>query len=190
MTFGLLSSAAVTFAFGMEPGIYGSLYILIAAVLALLVLVLVRDTPQSCGLPPIGSSRNDCPPDYTPEHEGTFTCKEIFFRHVINNKYLWAIAVANAFVYFVRYGVVDWIPTSLQTAKGLSFQQSSVAWAAFEFAGIPGTLLCGWNLDRLFKGSRPPATIRFMAMIVCGLFSMVFSALTLRHFTTSGLRPA
>ena len=41
-------------------------------------------------------------------------------------------AVANAFVYFVRYGVVDWIPTYLQTAKGYSFQQSSWAWAAFE----------------------------------------------------------
>ena len=44
---------------------------------------------------------------------------------MLNNKFLWAIAVANAFVYFVRYGVVDWIPTYLQTAKGFSFKESS-----------------------------------------------------------------
>ena len=71
---------------------------IIAAVLALLVLMLVRDTPQSCGLPPIETSRNDYPPGYSPEHERTLPFKEIFFRHVLNNKYLWAIAVANAFV--------------------------------------------------------------------------------------------
>jgi len=73
---------------------------------------------------------------------------------VLNNKYLWAIAVANAFVYFVRYGVVDWIPTYLQTAKGFSFQQSSAAWSAFEYSAIPGTILCGWISDKLFKGRR------------------------------------
>ncbi len=142
---------------------------IIAALLALVVLLLVRDTPQSCGLPPVEAWRNDYPPDYSAEHERTLSFKEIFLQHVLNNKYLWAIAVANAFVYFVRYGVVDWVPTYLQTAKGFSFQQSSVAWAAFEFAGIPGTLLCGWISDRVFKGSRAPATILFMALTLAGL---------------------
>jgi MFS family permease len=64
---------------------------------------------------------NDYPADYSAAHEQTLTFKEIFFGYVLNNKFLWAIAVANAFVYFVRYGVVDWIPTYLQTAKGFSF---------------------------------------------------------------------
>ena len=64
---------------------------------------------------------------------------------------------------------MDWIPTYLQTAKGFSFQQSSLAWAAFEFAGIPGTILCGWMSDKIFKGSRAPATILFMALTLGGL---------------------
>jgi OPA family glycerol-3-phosphate transporter-like MFS transporter len=81
------------------------------------------------------------------------------------------IAVANAFVYFVRFGMVDWIPTYLQTAKQFSFQQSSVAWAAFEFAGIPGTILCGWVSDRYFRGRRAPATILFMALTLLGLIA-------------------
>lgn len=142
---------------------------IIAALVAVLIAVLLRDTPQSCGLPPIEVYKNDYPPDYSAAHERTFTFKEIFFSYVLNNKFLWAIAVANAFVYFVRFGVVDWIPTYLQVDKGFSFQQSSLAWAAFEFAGIPGTILCGWMSDKIFKGSRAPATILFMALTLIGL---------------------
>ncbi len=92
---------------------------IVAAGVALLALVLLRDTPQSCGLPPIEEHRNDYPPAYSEAHERDFTFRQIFLEHVLNNKYLWAIAVANAFMYFVRYGVVNWIPTYLQTAQGI-----------------------------------------------------------------------
>lgn len=142
---------------------------LVAAGCALIVAWLLRDTPQSCGLPPIERYKNDYPPDYSEAHERTFTFREIFFQHVFRNRFLWAIAVANAFVYFVRYGVVDWIPTYLQTAKGFSFEQSSWAWAAFEYAAIPGTILCGWVSDKVFKGRRAPATILFMALTLAAL---------------------
>jgi OPA family glycerol-3-phosphate transporter-like MFS transporter len=136
----------------------------IAAALAVVIFFLLRDTPQSEGLPPIEQHRNDYPPDYTADHERTMTFKEIFFTHVLPNKYLWAIAIANAFVYFVRYGVVNWIPTYLETAKGFSFQQSSIGWSLYEYAAIPGTIACGWISDKVFKGRRAPATILFMAL--------------------------
>lgn len=141
----------------------------VATGVAAVVILLLRDTPQSCGLPPVEVYKNDYPPDYSAAHERTFTFREIFFGHIFNNKFLWAIAAANAFVYFVRYGVVDWIPTYLQTAKGFSFQQSSTAWALFEYAAIPGTILCGWMSDKVFKGRRAPATILFMGFTLVGL---------------------
>ena len=137
---------------------------LIAAAIAVVVFFLLRDTPQSCGLPPVEEYRNDYPPDYSADNERVFTFREIFLGHVLNNRYLWAIAVANAFVYFVRYGVVNWIPTYLETAKGFSFKQSSTAWALYEFAAIPGTIACGFVSDRYFKGRRAPANILFMAL--------------------------
>lgn len=141
----------------------------IAAAVAGVVLLLVRDTPQSCGLPPIERFKNDYPPNYSAEHERTFTFKEIFLTYVLNNRYLWAIAIANAFVYFVRYGVSNWIPTYLQTAKGFNFKESGLAWTAFELAGIPGTILCGWLSDKVFKARRAPATILFMGLTLGGL---------------------
>jgi MFS transporter, OPA family, glycerol-3-phosphate transporter len=137
---------------------------LIAACVAIMAFFLLQDTPQSRGLPPVERWRNDYRSDYSADHERTFTYREIFFEHVLSNRYLWAIAVANAFVYFVRYGVVNWIPTYLETAKGFSFQQSSLGWALYEYAAIPGTIACGWISDKVFKGRRAPATILFMAL--------------------------
>jgi OPA family glycerol-3-phosphate transporter-like MFS transporter len=143
---------------------------LVAAALAVAVFFLMRDTPQSCGLPPVEEYRNDYPPDYSADHERTLSFREILLGHVLGNGYLWAIAVANAFVYFVRYGVVNWIPTYLETAKGFSFKQSSLGWALYEWAAIPGTLFCGWVSDRVFKGRRAPATILFMGLtLVAGV---------------------
>jgi OPA family glycerol-3-phosphate transporter-like MFS transporter len=137
---------------------------LIAAVIAIFAWWMMEDTPQSKGLPTIEAHRNDYPPDYSDAHERTFTFKEIFFEHVLRNKNLWAIAFANAFIYFVRYGVVNWIPTYLETAKGFSFKQSSLGWSLYEWAAIPGTVACGWVSDRYFKARRAPATILFMGL--------------------------
>jgi len=136
----------------------------VAAAIALVAFVLMRDTPEAYGLPPVEEYKNDYPADHATSSARTFSYRQIFFEHVLNNRYLWAIAVANAFIYFVRYGVVNWIPTYLQTAKGFSFNASSTGWALYEFAAIPGTVACGWVSDKVFAGRRAPATILFMAL--------------------------
>ncbi|MBI5767387.1 MAG: MFS transporter [Verrucomicrobia bacterium] len=141
----------------------------VAAVIAVLIMLLVRDTPQSCGLPSIERHKNDYPPDYNAAHERTFTFKEIFLGYVLNNKFLWFIAIANAFIYFVRYGVLNWIPTYLQLSKNFNFKEAGFAYTAFELAGIPGTILCGLISDRVFKGRRAPATILFTALTLAGV---------------------
>jgi OPA family glycerol-3-phosphate transporter-like MFS transporter len=143
-----------------------------ALVVAMLVLMLVRDTPQSQGLSTIETHRNDYPKafEYTEKHETELSAKAIFFEFVLNNKFLWTIAIANAFVYFVRYGVLDWAPTYLNEVTNFSFEQSGWAYAFYEFAGIPGTLICGWLSDKVFSGRRAPASILFLALtLVCVL---------------------
>ena len=149
---------------------------IVAAAIAVGVWFLLRDTPQSCGLPSIEEYKDDYPDDYSAEHERTLTFREILFGHVLNNKFLWAIAIANAFAYFVRYGVVDWIPTYLQRTKGFSFKDSSIAWAMFEYAAIPGTILCGWISDRFFKRHRAPATMLFMALTLIAVVIYALNA--------------
>jgi len=139
---------------------------------ALLIFLLVRDTPQSEGLPTIEHHRRDYPKsfEYSASHEKELSAKAIFFEHVLNNKFLWTIAFANAFVYFVRYGVLDWAPTYLNEVKHFSLAQSGWAYAFYEFAGIPGTLLCGWISDKVFNGRRAPVTVGYLLLtLLCVL---------------------
>jgi OPA family glycerol-3-phosphate transporter-like MFS transporter len=139
---------------------------LIALAFAVIAYILVRDTPQSCGLPPIEEYKNDYPKNYSVDHEKELSAKEIFFKYVFNNRVLWYIAFANAFVYLVRYGILDWSPTFLEEAKGFSLKESGWAYFLYEYAGIPGTLLCGYISDKVFNGRRAPATIIYMVLVL------------------------
>lgn len=141
-----------------------------AVAIALFILVMVRDTPQSEGLPPIEEYRDDRAPHYDSEtHEKEMTTVEIFFTHVFRNRLLWYLAIANVFVYTVRYGVVDWVPTYLKEAKGHSVDTSSWAYFIYEWAGIPGTLVCAWLSDRVFRGKRGPASLVFMILVTAAV---------------------
>lgn len=83
----------------------------LALVIAAFVLLTVRDTPQSCGLPPIEDFRNDHPQNALDDPEQELSARDIFIKYIFSNRNLRLIAIANVFVYLVRYGVVDWIPT-------------------------------------------------------------------------------
>ena len=142
----------------------------VALVVAVIAFILIRDTPQSCGLPPIEEYRNDYPKNYSEKQEEVLTTREIFFKYVLNNKMLWFIAIANAFVYMVRYGCLDWAPTYLKEAQGYDIKEAGWAYFAYEFAAIPGTLVCGWLSDVVFKGRRAITTIIFMALVALFIF--------------------
>jgi OPA family glycerol-3-phosphate transporter-like MFS transporter len=141
----------------------------VPAIFALLIAAFafftMRDTPQSVGLPSIEEYKNDYPVGYDSSREQELSGKEILIKYVFNNKLLWYIAIANVFVYLIRYGVLDWAPTYLKEVKGFSINKSSWAYFFYEWAGIPGTLLCGWVSDKVFKGRRAPAGILFMVLV-------------------------
>ena len=144
---------------------------IIAIILAIFTFFLMQDTPQSCGLPPIEEYRNDYPKEATSETiEEELSARDILFKYVLNNRILWLIAVANIFVYFIRYGVVDWAPTYLAEVKGYSHKGSRLAYFLYEWAGIPGMLVSGYLSDKVFKGRRAPATILFMFGVLIAVF--------------------
>lgn len=142
----------------------------IALAVALIAWLLIRDTPQSCGLPNIEKYKNDYPDNYSEKFEQEMSAKEIFFKYILKNKLLWSIAFANVFVYLVRYGVLDWAPLYLEETKGFSIKESGWAYFAYEWAGIPGTLLCGYLSDKVFKGKRAPVSIIYMFLVMVSIF--------------------
>lgn len=141
---------------------------LLALVLAAVTYTLVRDRPAACGLPAIEDyHQNEVIVSIGVEK---LSAKEVFVRYVLYNRVLWLIAFANAFVYLVRYGVLDWAPTYLQEVKHYSVKESGWAYFAYEYAGIPGTLLCGWLSDKMFNGRRAPATLLYMFLVMIAVF--------------------
>ena len=140
----------------------------VAILIAIIAWCLIRDTPQSCGLPSIEKWSGHAAQNYSEKSEETLSVKEIF-KTVLSNKLLWYIAFANSFVYMVRYGCLDWAPKIL-TDKGIDLTSTGWAYFAYEFAAIPGTLFCGWLSDKVFRGRRALPTIIFMALVGVAIF--------------------
>jgi len=133
----------------------------ILALLCALYLVLrLRDTPQSLGLPPIEEYRNDYPPAGEHEREEELGTRDLLVNYVLKNRYLWLFAAANFFVYIARYSMLDWGPTYLKEVKRASLEEGGLSTAIFEFAGIFSTILMGWLSDK--AGGR-----RGMVSLVC-----------------------
>ncbi len=145
---------------------------LISIAIAIFVLIFLRDTPQSVGLPPIEEYRNDYPEiQIDPKDmERELSGREILFKYVLNNKYIWYIAIANIFIYLVRYGLLDWIPVYLKEAKGFNINEAGVTFALYEWAAIPGTIIVGWLSDKVFHGRRAPMAIICMIGVMAAVF--------------------
>ncbi|KRT36463.1 MFS transporter [Acetomicrobium hydrogeniformans] len=145
---------------------------LISIGIALFVIVFLRDTPQSVGLPPIEEYRNDYPEiQIDPKDmERELSGREILLNYVLNNKYIWYIAIANIFVYLVRYGLLDWIPVYLKEVKGFNIKEAGVTFALYEWAAIPGTIVVGWLSDKVFHGRRAPMAIICMIGVMVAVF--------------------
>lgn len=126
----------------------------------------LRDTPQSCGLPPIDQYRNDVSVKKEMSSEAKIPLRELFIKHIFRNKILWLIALANIFVYLVRYGIGDWSPTYCQEAGLLTSEQSKMAFSLHNYAGIPGTILGGFISTKFFRGRCAPANVIYMLLVM------------------------
>lgn len=152
-------------------GVWQSLFYLpalIAIVLAFVVLYLMRDTPESQGLPPVDEWKGEKVLEKV-ESAHTLSSKDIFYKYIINNKFLWAIAIANVFVYFIRYGIIDWAPTYLKEVKHFTVDKQSWAYFLYEYAGIFGMLASGYLSDKVFKGHRAPPMLLFLVGVLIAI---------------------
>lgn len=152
-------------------GVWQSLFYLpalIAIVLALIMFWLMRDTPESQGLPPVDEWKGEKVIEKV-ESAHTLSSKDIFFKYIIHNKFLWAIAIANVFVYFIRYGIIDWAPTYLKEVKHFTVDKQSWAYFLYEYAGIFGMLASGYLSDKVFKGHRAPPMLFFLVGVLIAI---------------------
>ena len=157
---GLLAAASIS-AFGQWQAAFWAPSI-VCVVLAVVAFLLIRDNPPSQGLPPIAEYRNNPDKVETTEAEDSESTWERVRKHVLTNRTMINLALANVFVYTLRYGVLVWAPIYLVQVRGADLGAGIAGFSVFELAGIPGTLLCGWVSDKVFKGRRSPAGVLFL----------------------------
>jgi OPA family glycerol-3-phosphate transporter-like MFS transporter/OPA family sugar phosphate sensor protein UhpC-like MFS transporter len=140
----------------------------IAIVGAVFLVVSLRDTPQSLGLPSIEDYSGEPCASAGGEAGELDDFRSFVIQNVFLNPAVWIVSVANFFVYTVRYAILDWGPTFLTETRGIHLSHASWRIAAYEIAGIAGMLASGWMTDRIFKGRGGRAC--FFSMVLCSLF--------------------
>ena len=138
----------------------------LAGIAAVFCFLCVHDSPTEAGVEEL----DFCSGTQTLEHSKTQTITNADRRRLVfGNKVIWLVAIANFFVYIVRFGFLDWGPTFLKQYKGISVAKGGLMIIAFELAAVVGTIFAGWITDRVFKG-RGQRTCVF-----CMLFAAMFS---------------
>jgi sugar phosphate permease len=126
----------------------------------------LTDSPEALGLPAVEVYRDGAPPaPAAAPHESFWG---VFREHILTNKWVWIVSVANFFIYVVRIGVIDWAPKFLVEAKGFTLKDAGVSLSVFEAAGIFGAYAAGWISDKL-GGRRGPVSVFFMLLLLVGL---------------------
>ncbi|MEG6502557.1 MULTISPECIES: MFS transporter family glucose-6-phosphate receptor UhpC [unclassified Desulfovibrio] len=154
------------------PGIVG---IVMGAVLC----VILRDRPESMGLPKVGEWRKDeLELEQVKKSESSLTTWQVLRRYVFTNKFIWLLAVSYVLVYVVRIGVNDWANMYLVKEHGVDLLVANSAITMLEIGGFIGTIAAGWGSDKIFKGNRIPMNIIFMLGIMFSVGALWLLPLT------------
>lgn len=141
----------------------------IAALGVLFIIITLRDTPKSVGLPELpGTVKSGKSKEERAAH------RKFIMDNVIKSRIVWILALADFFVYVVRMAVLDWGPTFLQQSRGLSPATSATVVALFEVFGILGMISAGVITDKLFKGRGQRTCVWCMLGVVVFISAFCF----------------
>ena len=146
---------------------YGFIVASIAGVIgAVLILIMVSDTPESKGLPSVQelSGEQLTKTDKKPTKE--------LQKMVLRHPGVWVIAFSSAFLYITKEAVDSWGVLFLQEARGLTHWQASQTLGYSVAFSIAGTLLAGWLSDKVFKGDRAKPAL--LSGILCTTALVLF----------------
>ena len=115
---------------------------------ALLILMFVSDTPESCGLPSVQELSGE-----KMTREDGMPTRELQ-KMVLRHPGIWVIALSSAFIYITKYAIAGWGVLFLQKARGFDLADASQVIAFSAVSGVLGTVLAGWLSDSVFRGDR------------------------------------
>ena len=141
------------------------------------VLALFKDSPEVVGLD--GPGGLACKPGDAGDEGDGADYRSYVARWVFKNPRVWTIAIADFFVYTVRFAALDWGIVLLMETKGLSLAAATALCFVFEIAGgNAGMVVAGWATDRFFdsRAHRTSVVCMLLAALAIGAFWLVPSS--------------
>ena len=148
---------------------------------ALIILIFVSDTPESCGLPSVQELSGEAM-----TKEDKMPTRELQ-KMILKHPGIWVIAISSAFIYITRYAIAGWGVLFLQKARGFDLADASQVIAFSAISGVLGTVLAGWLSDRVFGGDRvkPAVLSGILGTLSLILFLFVGGGFVLNIFYVS-----
>ena len=145
----------------------------IATIVAILLAIFVKDTPEQAGFDGIYDHEHD------PGNADVRSNMVVVFKRIVSNPVVWIFALAYSCTGAVRQCIDQWFPRYLQEVQHLDMSAPQFQWTGFliPFVASAGSLLSGVISDRLFGGRRAPvaAGIYFIEVAVVLLAAQAHS---------------
>lgn len=161
------TSALVAFA-GWRAGFWGPG--VLCAVAAVATYYFVTERPESVGLPPVATWRNDHPPVAAGQPMSTGRAQ----LAILKMPALWIVGLASACMYVSRYAINSWGVLYLQEVHGYDLIEAGGLIGANTIAGVAGCAAYGFLSDYLFQSRRPPLTLIFGVVEILSLGLIFF----------------
>lgn len=161
---------------------YGFLVASLAGLVgSLIILLLVSDTPESKGLPPVQTLSGE-----QVTKQDKMPTKELQ-KMIVRHPGIWVIALSSAFIYITKYAIAGWGVLFLQKARGFSLEDATQVIAFSAAFGVLGTVLAGWLSDKVFRSNRvkPALLSGVLSLASLGLFLFVGGGFVLNIFYVS-----
>ena len=115
------------------------------------LVVFLRDTPTSVGLPELEGTETR---QVKTEKKGA-EHKAFLMKYVFKNPLIWILGFANFFVYIVRFSVLDWGPSLLSSRRASRCRTPDGSWRC---SRLPASSACSSPAGRRTSGSRAVRT--------------------------------
>lgn len=139
---------------------------LIGLVFSLCMFKILTDKPAAVGLPPIEDYMNDVLPV---KKESGLSTWQILKKYVFANPFLWSLAIAYIFIYFIRFATLDW-SAKFMVDRGIEEATSAGLLTIMPLIGTLGGISSGWMADRFFNGRCTPINLAFLTLLIFSLW--------------------
>lgn len=161
-----LVTGALVGALGWQAGFWGPGLLCLGVAAA--SLWMMKDRPQTLGLPHVAAWKGE-PPPAPPTASLWRTQISVFAIPAV-----WVLALSSALMYVTRYAINSWGVLYLQEARGFSLAEATGILTINTVGGMAGAVAFGFISDRFFKARRPPVNLIFGLCEVAGLLIIFF----------------